>query len=290
LILAGLVLPDALPFGAEPAEGAAPSAAGNLLWAAAAQLTTFYERWSEVVGQPRFAAESLRQVETRLKAGDTRAYQTLAISLSAQAQSEKAARLTGDRARRLPLALGGALLIVAALGVLIGARMWQPLVGAAVYLGAWHALYTVLLGYRYSLSMFPGGDPAPFLEAIARSATILFLTISVMAAVLARWHDDPLDAVSTVMSTLGVVALAHIAQGLWFYWQWDIVYSWALPDAPALVSAMVGLTQIGALSAPLAPGWPNLPIPLAAAVLTFVIYGLARQRARRSRKGLYGGR
>jgi hypothetical protein len=285
LIVAGLALPDALPFGAAPPEGESPpTAAGDLLWAAAAQLTAFYERWSEVVSQPRFAAESLRQVEKRLKAGDPRAYQTLAISLSAQAQSMKAARLTADRAQRLPMALGGALLGIAALGVLIGARLWQPLVGAAVYLAAWHVLYTVLLGYRYSLSMFPDGDPGPFLEAVARSATILFLTLSVMAAVLARWQDDPLEAVTIVMSTLAVAALVHVAQALWFYWQWDIVYASSLPDGLALVSAMVGLTQIGALSAPLAPGWPNLPVPLAAAVLTFILYGLARQRARRARR------
>ena len=80
-----------------------------------------------------------------------------------------------------------------------------------------------------------------------------------------------------------LVAVIQLAGAAWFYWQWGIAYTWWLPDTSALVSALVALTYVGALSIPLGAGLPNLPLPLASALITLLVYSLLRRRPRRRR-------
>ncbi len=301
IILADLLIPDqpVAPITATAATTtttgtAVPAAAltreGELLWASATQLTAFYENWSEVVGQPRFASEMLRQAEAQLKAGDERVYQAFVISLSARARAGQTARLTAERARRLPVVIGAALLMAALVGVLLGARVWQAFAGTLVYLAVWFLLFNLLRDYRHSLTMFAGSDPRMFLDAVARDAAVLAAAIGILAALTTGGHDDALQAITTVICVYGLIAAVQLALAMWFYWQWDITYTWALPDSPALVAALAALTQVAGLSIMIAPGLPSVPVPLVMAIVTLPVYAVLRRRHARNRFERFGGR
>lgn len=256
----------------------------ELMWASAAQLTVFYEQWSETANTPRFAAETLRAHEARIRAGETAAYQSFVMSVSAQAQAARERRLATERAQRLPALLGGGLLALAAALATTSRRTWQPLAGAALYLPAWYAFAYFLRGDRLSLSMFADSNPTAFFAGFERDAAISLGILCLLVAVTTGEHEDGLEAISAVMSTLALVVCAHLVMMVWFYWQWGIDFTWNLPAPSALVMALMALSQISALSAQVAPGLPDLPVPLAAALLTLVVYGFARQRAERSRR------
>jgi hypothetical protein len=102
--------------------------------------------------------------------------------------------------------------------------------------------------------------------------------ICIFAALATSQHDDVFDAITTVMSALGLIAIFHIAQFVWFYWQWGDAFTWTLPGSSALVAAMVALTQIAALTVQVTPALPELPFPLLAALCAVLIYAVVRQR------------
>ncbi len=269
---------------ATAADADAPPILNESMWASAAQLTAFYERWSEVANTPRFAAETLRLHESRIRNGEVAAYQSFVMSVTAQAQAARDGRLATERARRLPALMGAGLLALAVVLVAIGGRMWQPLAGAALYLPAWYAFVFFVQGNRLSLSMFPDSDPATFFAAFERDAALSLGLLCLLVAATTGEQEDGLEAISTVMNALALVVCAHLAAMMWFYWQWSFDFTWNLPASSALVMALMALSHIGALSAPVSPALPNLPVPLMAAIIALMVYGVARQRAERNRR------
>ncbi len=261
-----------------------PPILNELMWASAAQLATFYERWSEIANTPRFAAEVLRLHESRIRNGEVAAYQSFVMSVTAQAQAAREGRLAAERTRRLPALMGAGLLALAVVLVMIGRRMWQPLAGAALYLPAWYAFAYFARGDRLSLSMFADSNPALFFADFERSAAISLGVLCLLVAATTGEQEDGLEAISTVMNTLALVMCAHLVVMMWFYWQWNVDFTWNLPASSALVMSLTALSHTSALSVQVSPTLPNLPVPLIAAIVALVVYGLARQRAERNRQ------
>ncbi len=270
--------------GAPAADAETPPIVNQLMWASAAQLATFYERWSEIANTPRFAAETLRLHENRIKNGEVAAYQSFVMSVTAQAQAARDGRLAAERARRLPALIGAGLLLLAIALVAIGWRMWQPLAGAALYLPAWYAFVFFVQGNRLSLSMLPDSNPAAFFAAFERDAALSLGLLCLLVAATTGEQEDGLEAISAVMNTLALVMCAHLAAVVWFYWQWSVDFTWSLPAPSALIASLMALSHISALSVQVSPTLPNLPVPLIAAIATLVVYGFARQRAERNRR------
>jgi hypothetical protein len=254
-----------------------------LLWASATQLTTFYESWSEAIRQPRFAAEVLRAYQDEIRAGDTTTYQKFYLDLKSRANAAYGARLNEERMQRLPLLIGAALFLIALLGVALSSQPWQPLIGTGLYVVLWYVLFILLREHRFSLSMFANGDPAASLTGITRDSVILLAGVCVLVAASTGGHEDALEAISTVLITVMLIVCVQAAQAVWFYFQWGSNYSWNLPDSGALVTAMVALTQVSALSLRIVPELPNLPVAFVFAFITLIIYTLMWRRGRRER-------
>ena len=85
-------------------------------------------------------------------------------------------------------------------------------------------------------------------------------------------HDGVLDAIASVMATLGLIAVANIAVFAWFYWQWGDAFVWKLPAASHLVGAMLALTNLGAFSLPVSTSLPDVPIALPLVVFTTIVF------------------
>lgn len=255
------------------------------LWASALQLTTFYENWSEVIKQPRFAAELLRAEQQSIRDGDTGSYQKFLIDLNARADAAMKIELKDEQMQRLPVVIGTALFLVALVGALISFRRWQTLAAALVYAVLWYALFTFLREDRFSLSMFANSDPTLFLTALQRYSAALMVVVCVFVALTTGEHEDGLDAISTVLVTLLLIVCLLMVQAAWFYFQWGFTYTWTLPDSAEFVATLVALTQISALSIRIVPELPNLPVPLVIACLTLAIYSLLHSRKRPERYG-----
>ena len=257
----------------------------SALWASAMQLTTFYENWSEVIKQPRFAAELLRAQQQAIRDGDNTAYQKFLIDLNARADAAQKAELKGEQVERLPVLIGTVLFLVALVGALISFRRWQSLVAALVYLVLWYALFAFLRGDAFSLSMFASSDPTAFLTSLQRYSAALMLVVCVFVALTTGEHEDGLEAISTVLVTLLLIVCLLVVQSAWFYYQAGFSYTWTLPDSAQLVTTLIALTQISALSIRIVPELPNLPVPLVIACLTLAIYSLLHGRRRQERYG-----
>jgi hypothetical protein len=229
----------------------------------------------------------LRASQDAIRSGDTSAYSTFFIELNARANAARVARLDVERAQRLPVAIGAALFLIALIGISLTSRRWQPLIGAALYVAAWYALFIIVRGHRFSLSMFDGGDPTAFFTSLARDSVVLLTGVSVIVAVTTGKHEDGLDAIATVLITLLLIVGVQVAQAVWFYFQWGNSFTWNLPDSAALVTVLVALTQASALSIRIVPELPSLPVPLAIAFLTLAIYSLVR-RGQHERPVHYG--
>ena len=249
-----------------------------LLWSSALQLTTFYENWSEVIRQPRFASELLRAGETDIRNGNIQAYMNFYSNLTARADGLRTAKLNAERAQRLPVAVGTIFLLIALTGIVLSSRRWQPFMGAALYAILWYAIFTYIREFRFSLSMFGNSDPTLFIAAVARDSAILTTTVSILVALTTGRHEDGLEAVTTVMNTLLLIVGIQLAQAVWFYFQWGNNFTWALPDTSQLIATLVALTQISAMSIRVVPELPSLPLPLVIAFLALLIHSLVRQR------------
>lgn len=257
-----------------------PNAPASLS-ASAAQLAAFYEAWSEVVRQPRFAAELYRAYQPRLASGPAAAYQGYVIDLNAQAEAERRARLTSERAQRAPVAAGLGLALIACAAALIGAGRWRAVLGAAAYWAAWLALFWLVRGHRPSLIAFTQADPSAFFEQIGRESLAVLLGVSALLALTTGALEDALEAATAVLSAAGLAALGVAGQQLWLYVNWGLAPSWILSDAGGLASALIALSQAAGWSLPLSPSLPTVPAPLIAGVAAMLIYVLVRRRSGR---------
>lgn len=244
----------------------------TLPMASARQLTAFYEQWSEVTQQPRFAAELLAQYEAQLRAGDLSAYTRWQAALQSKVQQATAARLGEERFSRLPFVAGVTVMLIALSALTLGNRPLLPLMGLGLYGIIALTGFFALRGHSLSLTMFVDGWPAEFLTAHERDAALCTMIAAGAVALLTIQHDDVLDAIASVMATLGLIAVANIAIFAWFYWQWGDAFVWKLPAASHLVGAMLALTNLGAFSLPVSTSLPDVPIALPLVVFTTVVF------------------
>lgn len=250
----------------------------NLPLASAQQLTAFYEQWSEVIGEPRFASALLRKYEMQLAGGDVTNYAVWLTELNNAISTAITARLSGERAARLPFVIGVGLLLLTLTGLLLNERIAPPLIGAGVYLVGWLALFFLLREGGVSLSLFRDGDPAPLLRTLERESAALMGIVCIFVALSTGGHEDAFEAITTVLNTLGLVTIFHILLFMGFYWQWGDVWTWTLPESSALVAALLALTQVAGLTVEVTPPFPEVPLALLVAVVTALIYAVVRRR------------
>ncbi len=248
-----------------------------LTMASAQQLTAFYEQWSVVIGQPRFASNLLRRYEDRLSTDDTSSYVTWKAELDQLVARSAANRLNGERAARLPFTLGVGLLLLVIAGLLLNADLVRPLVGAILYIIAWLTLFFIVRGGSFSLSLFPDGDPTRTLREWERISVALMGSIGLAIALTTGGLEDVFEAIAAVLSALGLIATVHLMAFMWFYWQWGDVFTWTLPESPAFVAALLAMTQLAGLSIQATPELPELPLAPLVAVATAAIYALVRR-------------
>lgn len=249
--------------------------------ASARQLTAFYEQWSEVVQQPRFAAELLKQYEAQLQTGDQSAYTRWYATLETRKQQAASARLGEERTSRLPFVIGLAVMLLALSALMLNSKPLLPLIGVGLYVLIAGFGFLVVRSYSLTLTMFVDSRPAEFLNSFEQDAA-LFMALAAGALALATaQHDDALDAIATVMIMLGLIAAAGVAVFVWFLWQWGDVFTWTLPASPHLVVVMMALTGLGAFSLPVLPALPEVPITLPIAAGTAILFALVRRSRRR---------
>lgn len=251
------------------------------LEASATQLATLYEAWSEVIRRPRFAAELFRGAQPAISAGSESAYQSLYISMTAAAESVREGRLSMERAQRLPVVGGIALLMIALAGLCVSAGGWRALAGAALILAGAAAFFSLGRNHELSLTSLPGGLAAPFYDETARDAATVFVVAGLLVAMAGAALEDVLQAVTAVMSALGLSMLALLCLPLYFYAQQGAAFTWALPDTRILFATVTALTGIAAIDLRVLPG--NLPIPLGAVIAAgaALVYLLLRRRPAR---------
>jgi hypothetical protein len=230
------------------------------------------------MGQPRFASELLRQRASDLETS-AGGYDRWLAELNAAVQAATTSRLNAERAARLPFVIGVSLLLLAVAGALLSGSSLPPLAGAAAYAVIWFVLFTFVRGAGYSLSLFRDGNPAPALSDLERESAILMGVICIFVALTTGNHDDVFEAITTVLCTLGLIAIFLIAQFMWFYWQWGDAFTWTLPESSAFVAALIALTQLAALTVRITPALPEIPLALIVAVGAALIYAVMRRRS-----------
>lgn len=228
----------------------------------AAQLTTFYENWAATIRQPRFAAELYQSQRAKLReSGDMRLLQSFEAELNNRRQAALNARLRNDAMLRLPLLAGAILCAVGFIGLLISQRVWLPFFGVLVYAALWSALFFYGRQDRLSFSMFPDAEPFSYLARVGRDNISIVLLVGLLMALMAgRNAQQALYAVTDVLSSTALIALAQTLVVVWFIWQWDDTFTHFLPDNRALMLVLVALTQISSLLQPIAG--VNVPVPL----------------------------
>ncbi len=171
------------------------------------------------------------------------AYSTTVAGSAMPAEIADQERLKDDRADRLPLALGLAVLALAVL-VAIGVASWRALAasaaGALAYLAVYNGFFFIAHRYTWSLSTFNEESmiQAFFNGRMIEAVVAGLLGCAVASEVYLMLRPEPkgTDAGFTVgWLSLGVTtALAiQVVLGLqvaWFLWQWGAGTVWRLPD------------------------------------------------------------
>ncbi len=268
-----------------PASTLAPNA--KLMLDSAQQRITFDEFWSEVNGQPRFAAESLQRYRIGIESGNVTAFEQLLAEIGAKREAAEGARLTRERLGRLPVLIGLVLALVALVGLCLQKQPLQPLVGMVVYYVLWLVLFALARGHRFSLSMFAGGLPQAFWPSVARDCALLLGGVCLFIALATARHKTVWDAVITVLSTLGLVVCVPLGLLAWFYWQWGLAFVGVLPNSGLLATVLIGLTHVAALSVEVSASLPALPLAPLVALGAGLVYFVVR---RKPKPGLQYGR
>jgi Type I phosphodiesterase / nucleotide pyrophosphatase len=251
--------------------------------ASARQLTGFYEGWSEATVQPRFAAELLRTYEADIGAGQRARYDTWNIALNAAARAAEQTFAGDGRGQRLPVAAIGLLLVLACALIMLNNSLAPPLVGAALYTAGWLFDVNVLRASAPSLSLFDDVDPSAYYAWLARDHQILIgMACAATALLAARLCDDSLEAIIAVISTVGLVMLACVAQALWYFWQWGDAFAVTPPSPDTLAAALAALTQAAANDIVVSSALPAIPLVLAAPILAVIAWAALGGAGRRA--------
>ncbi|HQZ21348.1 MAG TPA: alkaline phosphatase family protein [Thermoflexales bacterium] len=231
--------------------------------ASAAQLTLFYENWSEVIHQPRFAAELLRGYSS---------YPAFVADLNAKVAAQRATALAQERTGRAPVLVGVGVALAALAIVLVGLGGWRAALAAALYFGLWLANYFLVARY--------GADMAalPVLAQPARESAIILLVVSAVVGFASGGLDDALEAVTCAMAGLGLVVVGLAAQVAVYIFNWGATPGLFLPDAGAITSVLMALAQGAGLNTQIVSQAPALPVPLLMALVTALCFAIAHSR------------
>jgi hypothetical protein len=172
------------------------------------------------------------------------------------------ARLSRERAERLPLALGLAafcLIAVLAVGLLSWRALVSALAGTAAYYVVYLGLFFVVHGYRWSLSAFNSED---FLKAFLNGRMTDAIIAGVIAAIVAAdiylttraapkppkgehlpgWLALGVATVLVIQATIGL-------QVAWYLWWWGASVTWYIPDLVLGFKYDLDLIQLTGLGA-----------------------------------------
>ncbi len=173
-----------------------------------------------------------------------------------------AQRLDTDRAGRLPVALGLAvlcLLAIAAVGMLSWRALVAALSGTAAYYLVYSGLYFIVHGYRWSLSSF---NSEAMLKAYLNGRMTDAIIAGVIAAIVAAdiylalravpmrpkgeylpgWLALGVATVLTIQATIGL-------QVAWYLWYWGASVNWYIPDLAMGFKYDLDLIQLTGLGA-----------------------------------------
>ncbi len=180
---------------------------------------------------------------TGMAVAPLRASSATRVNTDAYLRRAQEARLAFDRRARAPYGLAavvGALLVIAAVGVM----SWRALVAAAAGAASYYVVYNTLFfgvhRYLWSLSAFNSEDRISawmngrLLEA-ALSAVVAVAVAAVVYPLLRQSPKPPRGEYLPGWLALGpatiLVVLATLAlQVAWFAWWWGVVPTWTLPD------------------------------------------------------------
>lgn len=240
----------------------------------ARQITQRYDAMIETIGDSRRVdGTRIASAHAALEAGDTAAAlsESAAVVDSAYAlwNTARADRFNTERIGHIALAL--VLLVPLVLYLLWWRRErwgWRaPLVGAVFYFVIWNAIYFLVEGNTYSISMFNiESNITAFITGRVIRAVVALALSGIVVAVLRRRAPYG-EVVRDVVHMMFLVAAALGVQILIYFALWDVIPYWALPDLFWAFKYYLDLYQTSAF-------WPLLPLPLAA-LLPLLALGVA---------------
>ncbi len=191
---------------------------------------------------------------TPLGAPDPEAIVRVSDELSRQMAAWRSRALAGDRQRRLPFVIPGAILPLVYLFVGRPRRDLLPaLAGAAVFSGVNFGLYFGK-GYYYSLSVINREDLLqPFFQGRTIDAAIAVAVGALVAGWAARRRGLRVGALAGI-STAFIAAYLLVAQALSFVLNWGVRFPYYLPDLRLgfkFYLDLLALTPVGLLALPL---------------------------------------
>jgi hypothetical protein len=187
----------------------------------------FASRWIEQ--QHAFYRAQAGILEIDVPAG-TESVQADADALARLYFTAREDRLARERRQRLPLTAAAAVVPVTGLIWLARRRLLgAALVGAGLFFAVDYGLF-FLRGYTFSLSVFNSEAQilAFFNERLIDAAGAL--AAGALVAGLLTSRRRPSAAFLGGLGVAYVAAYAILLQVAYFYWQWDVRFTWYLPD------------------------------------------------------------
>lgn len=229
----------------------------------AAQITRRYDSMLQTIGDARRVDPQLLESVSRSAAGDTDAaiasVQALVDSANAQWNAARNDRMNRERLSRIPAALVVLVIIAAYLWWWRRERWnWRaPLIGAIVYFVVWNAIYFVIHGYTYSISMFNKEDEVVAFITGRVIEAVIALTLAIIVVAILRRRAAPGEIARDAVHTMLLVVIVLGVQIVAFYVWWDFLPTWYLPDLYWGFKFYLDLFQTTVF-------WPLLFLPLAA--------------------------
>jgi len=180
--------------------------------------------------------------------------------MAAQARAERQAIERNQRVMIALAALGAALLVILAIGVV----SWRALVAALAGMGGYYVVYSLLFfmvhGYNWSLSAF---NTETMVTAFMNGRMIEAIVAGLAGAAVAgavypylraepRGPRDPWFMSGWLAlgpATVLVVQATLVIQVAWYYWWYGVSISWVLPDFIWAFKADLDMVQATALGA-----------------------------------------
>lgn len=193
------------------------------------QQQAFYQAYADFLGSASLQRVFASQGTAAVSAMPDRV-KVLASDVAREMTRARQQRLAAERMRRLPIAVG--LAVLPALYLIFSSRrrsIWVALLGTAAFFAIDYALFRAR-GYTFSLSVFnTESNILAFFNQRLMDAAIAIAAGAVVVG-LSAVRRSPGDAALLAIDTGFAVAYAIVLQVLYFYWLWDVRFPWYLPD------------------------------------------------------------